>query len=143
MALIVDSPWIPGYLGINHMGYYLDPELWFQSNLKIYEEFPDIIFFPSWWMEYGMAAEPSALGAKIKFWSNNTPSEYHTLFHLEDIDLFPDYEVEKRCIHGNDTSPNENAQTENPRCWAYYPSRDFAGTSLYCRICSKYNRFYD
>ena len=58
MALIVDSPWIPGYLGIKHLDYFLDPELWFQSNLKIMQEFPDIIFIPSWWMEYGMAAEP-------------------------------------------------------------------------------------
>ena len=40
MALIVDSPWIPGYLGINHMDYDLDPELWFQSNIKIHEEYP-------------------------------------------------------------------------------------------------------
>ena len=94
MALIIDSPWIPGYLGINHMDYYLDPELWFQSNLKIHKEYPDIIFFPSWWMEYGMAAEPSALGTKIKFWQDNTPSEYHTLYHIEDIDSFPEYEVE-------------------------------------------------
>jgi len=94
MALIVDSPWIPGYLGIKHMDYYLDPELWFQSNLKIIQEFPDIIFVPSWWMEYGMAAEPSILGAKIKFWQDNTPSEYHTLYRLEDIDEFPEYEVE-------------------------------------------------
>lgn len=94
MALIIDSPWIPGYLGLNHMDYYLDPELWFQSNLKIHQEYPEIIFVPSWWMEYGMAAEPSALGAKIKFWRNNTPSEYHTLYHLEDIDNFPEYEVE-------------------------------------------------
>ncbi|RIK77051.1 uroporphyrinogen decarboxylase [candidate division KSB1 bacterium] len=94
MALIIDSPWIPGYLGLHHMDYYLDPELWFQSNLKIHEEYPDIIFVPSWWMEYGMAAEPSALGAKIKFWQNNTPSEYHTLYHIEDIDNFPEYEVE-------------------------------------------------
>jgi len=93
MALIIDSPWIPGYLGLNHMDYFLDPELWFQSNLKIHEEYPDIIFIPSWWTEYGMAAEPSALGSKIKFWQDNTPSEYHTLYHLEDIDLFPDYEV--------------------------------------------------
>jgi uroporphyrinogen decarboxylase len=45
-------------------------------------------------MEYGMAAEPSALGAKIKFWQDNTPSEYHTLFHIEDIEKFPEYEVE-------------------------------------------------
>ena len=29
MALIVDSPWIPGYLGIKHLDYFLDPELWF------------------------------------------------------------------------------------------------------------------
>ena len=94
MALIVDSPWIPGYLGIKHMDYYLDPELWFQSNLKIMREYPDVIMVPSWWMEYGMAAEPSVLGAKIKFWQDNTPSEYHTLYRLEDIDEFPEYEVE-------------------------------------------------
>ena len=94
MALIIDSPWIPGYLGIKHLDYFLDPELWFQSNLKIMREFPDIIFIPSWWMEYGMAAEPSVLGAKIKFWQDNTPSEYHTLYRLEDIDSFPEYEVE-------------------------------------------------
>jgi len=24
-AMIVDSPWIPGYLGIKHMDYFLDP----------------------------------------------------------------------------------------------------------------------
>ncbi len=94
MALIVDSPWIPGYLGISHMDYYLDPELWFQSNKRVNEEFRDIIMVPSWWMEYGMAAEPSILGAKIKFWQDNTPSEYHTLYRLEDIDEFPEYEVE-------------------------------------------------
>ena len=100
MALIVDSPWIPGYLGIQHMDYFLDPELWFQSNLKINEEFSDIIFVPSWWMEYGMAAEPSALGSKIKFWQDNTPSEYHTLYHIEDIDNWPDYEVESDAFMG-------------------------------------------
>jgi len=100
MALIIDSPWIPGYLGLNHMDYYLDPELWFQSNLKIHQEFPEIIFVPSWWMEYGMAAEPSALGAKIKFWQDNTPSEYHTLYHLEDMDEFPEYEVETDAFMG-------------------------------------------
>src|SRR5215472_1762268 len=85
MALIVDSPWIPGYLGIKHLDYYLDPQLWFESNLKVMREFPDIIMVPSWWMEYGMAAEPSVLGAKIKFWQDNTPSEYHTLYRLEGI----------------------------------------------------------
>jgi len=94
MALIVDSPWIPGYLGIKHLDYYLDRDLWFQANLKIMRDFPDIIFIPSWWMEYGMAAEPSVLGAKIKFWQDNTPSECHTLYRFEDIDQLLAYEVE-------------------------------------------------
>ena len=94
MALIVDSPWIPGYLGLNHLDYFLDPEVWFQAHLAIHREFPEIIFVPSWWMEFGMAAEPSALGARIKFWPDNTPSACHTLYHVEDLDSLPDYEVE-------------------------------------------------
>jgi uroporphyrinogen decarboxylase len=94
MALIVDSPWIPGYLGLNHLDYFLDPELWFRSNLKIHREFSGIIFVPSWWMEYGMAAEPSALGCKIKFWQDHTPGAGHTLHRIEDIENFPEYEVE-------------------------------------------------
>jgi len=94
MALIIDSPWIPGYLGLNHLDYYLDPELWFQSHLKIHREFPDVIFVPGWWMEYGMAAEPSALGAKIKFWPQNTPSECPLLLRLEDVAELPKYAVE-------------------------------------------------
>lgn len=93
LALIIDSPWIPGYLGIKHMNYYLDPQLWFESNKKIHKEFPDIIFIPSWWMEYGMAAEPSVLGAKIKFWENNTPSEVENLHSLDDLDKISTYDI--------------------------------------------------
>src|SRR5512138_561370 len=94
MALIIDSPWIPGYLGISHLDYFLDPELWFRSNLKIMREFPDIIFIPSWWVEYGMAAEPSSLGAKIKLWPDNTPSQEAVLHRLEDLDRLRNCEVE-------------------------------------------------
>ena len=94
MALIVDSPWIPGYLGIPHLDYFLDPEAWFAANLRIATEFPDVILVPSWWVEYGMAAEPSVLGAKIKFWPDNTPSEVQTLRRLADLDALADYEIE-------------------------------------------------
>jgi uroporphyrinogen-III decarboxylase len=86
VALIVDSPWIPGYLGIRHLDYFLDPEIWFQSNLRVMTEFPDITFFPSWWMEYGMAIEPSAMGARISFAADQTPSIRAMLFHLDDLD---------------------------------------------------------
>lgn len=86
LALIIDSPWIPGYLGISHMDYYLNPELWFQANRSIMEAFPEVIFFPSWWIEYGMAIEPSALGAKICFHDDQTPSVSPTLFRITDAD---------------------------------------------------------
>lgn len=84
VALIVDSPWIPGYVGISHLDYFLDPEQWFQANLKVMRDFPDVTFFPSWWVEYGMAIEPSALGNRIHFHPDKTPDQTPTLLHLED-----------------------------------------------------------
>ncbi len=94
MALIVDSPWIPTYLGMPHLDYFLDPEAWFRANQRITEEFPDIIFVPSWWAEYGMAAEPSVLGAKIRFWGDNTPSVIPSLARLDDIDQVAEFDIE-------------------------------------------------
>ena len=139
MALIIDSPWIPGYLGIKHMDYFLDPELWFQSNLKIMREFPDIIFVPSWWMEYGMAAEPSVLGAKIKFWQDNTPSEYHTLYRLEDIDNFPEYEVEADAFAGAHAAPHRHGPAAHPRCRLHSAHGHFARPALHRRICARHH----
>jgi uroporphyrinogen decarboxylase len=73
LALIVDSPWMPGYLGINHLDYFFDAETWFRANLRIHEDFPDVIFVPSWWAEFGMAIEPSAFGGRMRFYGNRTP----------------------------------------------------------------------
>jgi uroporphyrinogen decarboxylase len=73
LALIVDSPWIPGDLGLNHLDYFFDPELWFQANLRVSAEFPEAIFLPGWWVEFGMAVEPSAYGARIRFWNDRPP----------------------------------------------------------------------
>jgi MtaA/CmuA family methyltransferase len=85
VALIVDSPWIPGYVGISHMDYFADGEAWFQANLRVMREFPEILFFPSWWAEYGMAIEPSAFGNRIHFYADRTPDQSPTLYRLEDI----------------------------------------------------------
>ena len=42
VAAIVDSPWIPGYLGLSHLDYYFDGETWWRANRRIVEEFPEI-----------------------------------------------------------------------------------------------------
>jgi uroporphyrinogen-III decarboxylase len=86
LSLIIDSPWLPGYAGIGHLDYYLDPEVWFQANLGFAREFPEVIAFPSWWIEYGMAIEPSAMGSRIHFSPDQPPGLNPSLFRLEDLD---------------------------------------------------------
>ena len=86
VALIVDSPWIPGFGGISHLDYYFDPDIWFESNVRVMREFPDVIFFPSWWVEYGMVIEPSAAGGRILFRDDQPPGESPVLFRLEDVE---------------------------------------------------------
>jgi hypothetical protein len=66
---------MPGYAGVSYLDYYRDPDLWFRSNLRLLLEFPDVMFVPSWWIEYGMAIEPSAIGSKIVFAPDQPPSQ--------------------------------------------------------------------
>jgi len=88
VALIVDSPWMPGYLGIDHLDYYLDADAWFEANRRVMDEFPEVIFFPSWWVEYGMAIEPSAAGSRIHFHRDQPPGQSAVLLRLEDIEEY-------------------------------------------------------
>jgi hypothetical protein len=74
VALIVDSPWLPGYAGVDTRDYFLFPERWLNINLGLLERFPDAVWIPGFWVEYGMAAEPSAFGAKIRFHADRPPS---------------------------------------------------------------------
>ncbi len=85
LALIVDSPWMPGHLGISHKDYYFNSEVWFDAHRRVIDEFPEVICFPSWWAEIGMAAEPSALGVRIRFWDHQTPGEERVPFNLESL----------------------------------------------------------
>jgi uroporphyrinogen-III decarboxylase len=100
LALIIDSPWLPGYVGVSHHDFFLDPQVWFESHRRVHREFPDITFVPGWWLEYGMAAEPSALGAKVKFWPNNTPSVDHLMRAIEQVAELPAYDVEADAFMG-------------------------------------------
>ena len=74
VALIVDSPWLPGYAGIDTLDYFLLPDLWWRTNLDLLTRFPDVAWIPGFWVEYGMAAEPSAFGARVNWRHNSPPS---------------------------------------------------------------------
>lgn len=82
VALIVDSPWIPGFLGISEIEYFTEPEAWLDANLRVVRQFPDVIFVSGFWVEYGMATEPSAFGCRVSWWSDGPPSVHPILTDL-------------------------------------------------------------
>jgi len=74
VALIVDSPWLPGHAGIDTLDYFLLPDEWLRINLGLLERFPEVAWIPGFWVEYGMAAEPSAFGARVVWHHDRPPS---------------------------------------------------------------------
>jgi uroporphyrinogen-III decarboxylase len=74
VAFIVDSPWLPGYAGVHTLDFFLLPDKWFEIHRGLLDRFPDAVWVPGFWAEYGMAAEPSALGARVHFHHNRPPS---------------------------------------------------------------------
>jgi uroporphyrinogen-III decarboxylase len=70
VGFIIDSPWLPGWAGISILDYFSSERMWFEANLKAVRQFPDIMFLPGFWSEFGMCTEPSAFGAKC-FWPEN------------------------------------------------------------------------
>lgn len=74
VALIVDSPWLPGWAGIDTRDYFLFPEKWLEINQRLPSRFPGVVWLPGFWVEFGMAAEPSAFGAKMRFFPDRPPA---------------------------------------------------------------------
>jgi uroporphyrinogen decarboxylase len=74
VALIVDSPWLPGWAGIDTRDYFLYPKKWLQINKSLLDQFPGVVWIPGFWVEFGMAAEPSAFGAKVRFYADRPPA---------------------------------------------------------------------
>jgi uroporphyrinogen decarboxylase len=94
LALIIDSPWLPGYAGIDTLDFYFDTECWLTAHQKALDDLPNVAFIPGPWVEFGMAAEPSAFGAPIK-WNKSSPPDVQpfpgTLEQLLQLDV-PDPE---------------------------------------------------
>lgn len=84
MGFIIDSPWLPGWSGMTTLDYYGSDKLWFKANKKAVETFPEFIFFPGFWAEYGMCSEPSAFGARCSWHENNLPHADRIFASLDD-----------------------------------------------------------
>jgi len=73
VGFIIDSPWLPGWAGISTIDYFSSEQMWFEANLKAVRQFPEIMFLPGFWAEFGMCTEPSAFGAKCSWQENELP----------------------------------------------------------------------
>jgi len=73
IGFIIDCPWLPNWFGCDILDYFTDENLWFEANRKAIETFPQVIFLPGFWSEFGMCTEPSAFGAKCVFYRNEFP----------------------------------------------------------------------
>ena len=68
------------------MDYFSNEDLWFQSHLKASQTFPETIFIPGFWSEFGMCTEPSAFGAKCIFPENEFPHAHKLIDDINQID---------------------------------------------------------
>ena len=85
VGFIIDSPWVPNWYGIPILDYFSNDDLWFRANLKAIEMFPEVMFFPGFWSEFGMCSEPSAFGARCSFPQNEFPHAHKCIHSVEEI----------------------------------------------------------
>jgi len=73
VGFLVDSPWLPGWAGGSILDYYASETFWLETNLRAVREFPDVLFLPGFWSEFGMCSEPSAFGARPVWAEDDLP----------------------------------------------------------------------
>jgi len=73
VGFIIDSPWLPNWAGMSILDYFASETRWFEANLEAIERFPEVMFLPGFWSEWGMCTEPSAFGAKCVWPEDDFP----------------------------------------------------------------------
>jgi uroporphyrinogen decarboxylase len=85
-AFIIDSPWLPNWAGHTILDYFTSDRTFLDDNLKAIRAFPDAIFLPGFWSEYGMCTEPSAFGSLSIWGENEFPFAKKVLLSPADVD---------------------------------------------------------
>jgi len=85
VGFIIDSPWLPGWTGISALDYFTNEQLWFDSNLKAVKRFPQIMFLPGFWAEFGMCTEPSAFGTKCSWHQKEHPFAHKIITDIASV----------------------------------------------------------
>jgi uroporphyrinogen decarboxylase len=89
VGFIIDSPWLPNWHGAALLDYFSNDDIWLNANLRAAKEFPEVMFLPGFWSEYGMCTEPSAFGVRCTFPRNEFPHAHRILLPEHEIDSLP------------------------------------------------------
>jgi uroporphyrinogen decarboxylase len=89
VGFIIDSPWLPKWAGYTILDYFTDDRVFLAANLKALDAFPQAIFLPGFWSEYGMCTEPSAFGAVSVWEENEFPFANKMLSSLRQLQSLP------------------------------------------------------
>jgi uroporphyrinogen decarboxylase len=85
-GFIIDSPWLPNWAGHSILDYLTEGSVWFAAHGRALDTFPDTMFLPGFWSEYGMCTEPSAFGAVSQFETDAFPFAKPRLPSVEAVD---------------------------------------------------------
>lgn len=85
-AFIIDSPWLPNWAGHTILDYFTSDRIYLDDNMKAIRTFPQAIFLPGFWSEYGMCTEPSAFGAVSMFGEDEFPFAKKILLTPSDVE---------------------------------------------------------
>ena len=85
-GFIIDSPWLPNWAGHTILDYLADDRLWFELHQRALAAFPETMFLPGFWSEFGMCTEPSAFGAVSRFEEDAFPFAKKLLPGIEAVD---------------------------------------------------------
>lgn len=88
-GFIIDSPWLPGWAGMTVMDYFASENSWLEANLLAVRRFPDLMFLPGFWSEFGMCTEPSAFGARCVWGENELPFAHKVLTGHDQVAALP------------------------------------------------------
>ena len=89
VGFIIDSPWLPNWYGRNILDYFSNDEVWLKANFKALRDFPQVMFLPGFWSEFGMCTEPSAFGVRCTFPINEFPHAHPLIKSTAEIDSLP------------------------------------------------------
>jgi uroporphyrinogen decarboxylase len=73
VVLLASSRFFAGVFGIKVFEFYHDPRKMLNATIKAMRLFPDVLFFPGLWADYGIVVEASAFGSRVSWREDYTP----------------------------------------------------------------------